>query len=383
MRIDSIQIYRSCGAADENHVSPASAGCDTLLLRMTSGPHSGWGEVVVGRSPRQQPEWAGGVVDVVAAWLAPALLGSRIDTPQALFAALSDFAGNPLAKTLLDLAWWDLASREAGLPLWQHLGGQQPSVEVSAYLPIQPTPEQLLAEVGQRVEQGFALVVLEARPGWDLPLVRGVQQAFPSARLALDFRGSFRLEDRELFYRLEDFQLAWLEQPLGSDDLVGHAMLQESLRTPIALSAGIESVQKVRQAADLGSCRMVRIAPSLVGGLTPALAILAECRSAGIGCLLSADGLGPLGRQAALAAGTLAGVTQPAIHMPAWVAEARAEHGQRCELVVSLPGSLVPDLATVQVPAYRVPRRSIGGSLRVELSGGTGLGVDPIPAHGC
>ena len=36
-----------------------------------------------------------------------------------------------------------------------------------------------------------------------------------------------------MFYRLEDFFLDSIEQPLPADDLVGHAMLQESLRTPI------------------------------------------------------------------------------------------------------------------------------------------------------
>lgn len=379
MRIDSIAIYRNCRPSpDEDRAADHGAGRDKLLVRMASGEHAGWGEIVVGRAPRERPEWAGGIVDVLAAWLGPALVGREIDTPEVLREALAEFAGNPLAKTVLDLAWWDLAARHAGLALWQKLGGEQPRVDVSAYILVQQTPEALLAAVGCALEQGYGLVVLETRPGWDLPMVRGVRQAFPAARLALDFRGSARLEDRDLFYRLDDFELALLEQPLAVDDLVGHAMLQESLRTPVCLSAGIDSLAKLRQAAELGSCRLVRIEPGVVGGLTPAIAMLAECRASGLGCLLGAAGLGPLGIQAVLAMGTLAGMAQGALQLSVQAAPAQSQLHDRCELLVSLPGSAQNMALSVQAPAaLGPPTLSSSGSLGYALSPRIGLGIEP------
>lgn len=375
MRIDAIEIYRASPAR------PPDAD-DTLLVRLASGPHAGWGEVLVERAPRRRPEWSAGVIDCLASCLGPALVGQDVGTSEALQAALGQFAGNPLAKASLDLAWWDLAARRDGLPLWQKLGGQGSRVPASANIEVQPTPEALLTAIGRALAQGYGLVELETRPGWDLPMIRGVRQAFPAERLALDFRGTAQLEDRDLFYRLEDFQLAWLEQPLAANDLVGHAMLQESLRTPICLSTSIDSLARARQAAELGSCRLVRIEPSLVGGLTPALAIVAECRAAGIGCMLGADALGPLGACAALALATLPGMVQPAVHWPpAWAA-----HRANFELIKRLPDGLAS--AAAPLPSYRElvselgVTREPGAAFEVELRAGAGLGFDPLPRNG-
>ena len=81
----------------------------------------------------------------------------------------------------------------------------------------------------------------------------------------------------EMLYRLEDFMLAMIEQPLAADDLVGHAMVQESLRTPICLDEGIASLAQAEMAMELHSCKYVNLKPGRVGGLTPAVAIHDLC----------------------------------------------------------------------------------------------------------
>jgi len=370
MRIDSIEIFR--GSVPASEPSPAaSSRRETVLVRITSAGLSGSGDAICGSAPTERPEWSASVLACLIDWLAPAVLGRDVPSGEALQAALAPFVGNPLAKSALDLAWWDLKARSQGLPLWQLLGGEQPRVEVGTEIGPQATPEELLRAVGEACELGYGLVTLGIRPGWDLPMVRGVRQAFPACRLALNFGGSATLEQRDLFYQLEDFQPAWFEQPLPADDLVGHAMLQEGLHTPLCLSEGIDSPQRVRQAADLGSCRLVRIDLTRAGGLTKALTIQAECRAAGIGCLAASNASGSFAAQAALALSVLPGTTRPAINLP-W-GEAERLTGN-FELVKTF--GQVPDECRCKLPAFELSGH-LAPTLGKQAGGGLGIELPP------
>ncbi len=160
--------------------------------------------------------------------------------------------------------------------------------------------DELFAEIKTALAAGHALVTLKFRPGWDLEMLRAVRQEFAAAPLAIDCDGLCSLAQQEMFYRLEDFFLQFIEQPLPADDLVGHAMLQQNLRTPLALDQSVTSPARVEQALDLGSCRLVRIDPVRVGGLTPALAIHDLCRAANVPCVVGG------GRNAGVAAAAAA-----------------------------------------------------------------------------
>jgi O-succinylbenzoate synthase len=88
----------------------------------------------------------------------------------------------------------------------------------------------------------------------------------------------------DLLRRVDEFQLAMIEQPLAHDDLVGHAQLQSQMTTPICLDESVTSLSVARQAIELGSCRFINVKPGRVGGLASAVAIHNACRDAGIGC---------------------------------------------------------------------------------------------------
>ncbi len=67
--------------------------------------------------------------------------------------------------------------------------------------------------------------------------------------------------------RLDKFGLLLIEQPLAHDDIVNHARLQAEINTPICLDESIHSAEDARKALDLGSCRVINIKVSRVGGL--------------------------------------------------------------------------------------------------------------------
>src|SRR5699024_6608922 len=78
--------------------------------------------------------------------------------------------------------------------------------------------------------------------------------------------------------QLDAVDLLMIEQPLGYDDIVDHAKLQKELLTPICLDESIHSVDDVRRAVELGSCKIVNVKIGRVGGLTEAKRIHDYCQ---------------------------------------------------------------------------------------------------------
>ena len=137
-----------------------------------------------------------------------------------------------------------------------------------------------MAAIAAAFEAGFRRVKLKIRPGWALEMLRSVRQEFPGETFHIDCEGALSLNYMEMLYRFDDFALEMVEQPLAAEDLVAHAMLQESLRTPICLDESIASPLHAEMALDLKSCRHVNLKAGRVGGLTAALTILEACQAA-------------------------------------------------------------------------------------------------------
>ena len=300
MKIDAIDLFR---LPPVDLVEERGAAVESIFVRLESGGQVGFGEVCLPRGPTECEEWSAGAFACLRDWLAPALVGESITSGERLQELLSPYRGNARAKSALDIAWWSLEAARRQTPLHRLLGAERNTVPISWTLGVAESSEKLLAEIKQAFELGMREVVLKFRPGWEVEMVRAVRQEFGGEPIAIDCDGLCTLGQQEMFYRLEDFSLRFIEQPLAADDLVGHAMLQSSLRTPIMLDQSIASVAHAEQAIDLGSCQRVRIDIARVGGITPAVAIRNLCRSANVPCGV---GGGPSSEVAASAAAAVA-----------------------------------------------------------------------------
>ncbi|GIW79033.1 MAG: o-succinylbenzoate synthase [Gemmatales bacterium] len=286
MRIERIQLYHVAMPLlyPWRTAYGEDAVVESVLVEMSSSGVSGWGETSPLAAPCYSPEWAGGVFQVLRDFLAPRLIGEDIQTGKQLQERLAIFKGNPFAKAGLDLAWWDLAARLENKPLYQMLGASTSKVVVGADFGVMDSVDQLLASIGEAVQAGFPRIKLKFRPGWDLPMIRAVRQAFPQTVFHIDCNSGYRLEDAAMFRQLDEFGLAMFEQPLGHDDLLDHAELQRQVTTAICLDESITSLDKTRKALALGACRYVNVKPGRVGGLTVARAIHDRCREHGVPC---------------------------------------------------------------------------------------------------
>jgi O-succinylbenzoate synthase len=292
------------------------ARIESVLVKLTSGQEYGWGEATPFAAPCYSPEWAGGMFALLRDWLAPALISRDVTTGEELQDRLRMFKGNPFAKSVLDTAWWALEARRQRIPLYQALGGRRNAVDVGADFGVMDSFDDLIGAVGEAADAGFKRVKLKFRPGWDLPMLDAVRRTFPKLAIHIDCNSGYRLSDIALFREVDRFELAMIEQPLAHDDLVDHSKLAQAIETPICLDESITSLDRARQAAELGSCRWVNIKPGRVGGLTVARWIHELCRDAGIPCWVGGMLESAVGASLCIALATLENFTYPADIFP-------------------------------------------------------------------
>lgn len=288
---------------------------DTVLLRMESGGISGWGEVFPGNEPTLTAAWSPAVFECVRECLIPRIINvPDIENPEHLIQFISDVKGNRHAKALLDLAWWDLTAKIQKQPLHQFFGGRHDKeIELGLSFDRFETPEEFLAEIRRAVDDGFKRITLKIRPGWDLQVLSAVRSEHPTLMVQCDVEGSLSLDRHsETLYRFDDFMPALLEQPLSSSEFVGHAMLQDSMRTPIALDESITTLHQAEIAVDLRSASAFCLKPGKTGGLTEAKTIHDLAKTGDVECYAGADIMTSIGYRFVAALASLPGFSKPA-----------------------------------------------------------------------
>ncbi len=287
---------------------------DTVLLRMQSGPVSGWGEVFPGNEPVLTAAWSQGVFDCVQDCLLPRVrFGVDVESGEKLAEMYREIKGNRHARSLLDLAWWDLNSKLRKEPLHKILGGDSSKeLEVGLTFDRYENPDDYLADIKRAVDEGFKRVTLKIRPGWDLQALGAVRGEHPTVMIQCDVEGTLDLDRHgEILYRFDDFMIALLEQPLSASEYVGHAMLQDSLRSGIALDESLTTPNQAEIALDLRSAGTFCLKPGKVGGLTEAKMIHDIAVSGEVDCYVGADLMTSIGYRFVAALASLPGVTRP------------------------------------------------------------------------
>lgn len=287
--------------------------------------------------------------------------------------------GVPLAFAALEMAVADVHLRASGISLAELLGvtddpdresdehgdesnprdPEHPhriSVPAGAVVGTTGSIETLLAQVDEMVDAGFARVKLKIGPGWDVVPVTAVRRRHPDLMLQVDANGSYSRTDVTHLMELDGLDLACIEQPLGSNDLEGHALVARSMRTSVCLDESLHSPDSVRSAVAMGACEVVCVKPGRLGGLTAALEVYRVCADAGV----------PLWVGGMFESGYARSVNTALAALPGFV----------------LPGDLAPAdtyLTEDLVSAPLIDRQAPDGRLRVGVH--LAPGMAPPPDH--
>lgn len=292
------------------------ADIHAVVVKFTSGERVAWSESAPFLAPTYLTESAGGAFHHVSQIFGPHIIGRVFDTADDLNKALSIFKGNPFAKAAVEIGWWTLESKATGVPLHRLLGGETHEVLAGADFGIEDSLDTLLGRIQLAVDAGTPRVKLKAARGWDKDMLHAVRGAFPDTTFHIDCNSGYTLDDLPLFKQIDQFNLAFIEQPLGYDDLLDHAELAKQIDTPICLDESVASVRAAEQALRINAAQYVNIKPGRVGGLANSVAIHDRCRDAGVPVWIGGMLESALGSSICIELATLPNVTYPSDLFP-------------------------------------------------------------------
>lgn len=223
------------------------------------------------------------VVSLLRETLLPQLIGREAEEigriwRDLLFSTHATSVGaiTSLALAAIDTALWDLRCKRAGLPLWRMLGGAKDSVPMytteGGWLHI--ATEDLVADAVAAQEAGFAGSKIKiGRPhlSEDRERLEAVRAAVgPGYEIMTDANQCFtRAEATRRARVLEDCGVAWFEEPMPADDVLGHQMLAASTSVPIAVGESLYSLSQFKDYLVAVAASIVQVDVARIGGITP------------------------------------------------------------------------------------------------------------------
>ena len=180
------------------------------------------------------------------------------------------------AMSAVDIALWDLRCKRAKLPLYKMLGGAKSSVAMytteGGWLHIDTA--DLVADALAAQAKGFSgSKVKIGRPhlAEDRARLKAVRDAVgPNYEIMVDANQSFNLaEAKRRAHMLEEFDIAWFEEPLPADDVAQHALLAAGTSIPVAVGESMYSVSQFKDYLACGGTSVVQVDVARIGGITP------------------------------------------------------------------------------------------------------------------
>ncbi len=150
----------------------------------------------------------------------------------------------------MDAAFWDIAGKAMGKPVWMLLGGEGGKVTAYCSTGTPHEPVENARIIGERRAQGFKALKLRVKDtnldamcaqvesarkaaGDDYPLMVDANQGWPVSIVSPNPHWNLDLATR-FAQKMEDYNITWLEEPLNRGDVPGLQALRKATRTPIA-----------------------------------------------------------------------------------------------------------------------------------------------------
>ncbi|WP_088043195.1 o-succinylbenzoate synthase [Bacillus sp. EAC] len=247
-----------------------------IVKLIDSDGEEGFGEVVAFSEPWYTEETIQTALHVMQDFLIPILLNSQFSHPNEVANAFKQFKGNPMAKAGLEGAYWDLYCKQNSISLANALGGTKEEIAVGVVVSINE-PNVMLKQIDDFQKEGYERFKIKVSKENDYKIVSTIRESFPNISLMIDANSDYSLEDMDQLKRLDAFNLLMIEQPFGERDFINHAILQKELSTPICLDESIYSLEDVKIAHSLKSCKVITIKPGRVGGLSESVEIHNYC----------------------------------------------------------------------------------------------------------
>lgn len=149
--------------------------------------------------------------------------------------------GIPQATSAMMIACWDIIGKATKQPIYKLLGGMKQKVKCYASMPRGYKPKAAVGAVESALKPelgGFKAVKLRIGNGLvkDEALIKEVRDTFPDIDIMVDANSAYQSVNEALKVAkiCDKYNIAWLEEPISTDNLNGLARIREKSPVPIA-----------------------------------------------------------------------------------------------------------------------------------------------------
>jgi L-alanine-DL-glutamate epimerase-like enolase superfamily enzyme len=212
-----------------------------------------------------------------------------LDIPGRLQQLHSFSAGNTTIKSAFDMALYDIAAKNAGLPLYQFLGGEKRVVESDITIGI-ASPD-VMAKKAIAFKQSGANVLkvkLGKNAVEDVERIKQIREAIGGElKIRIDANQGWSFEDAVYALQaLDNFNIEFCEQPMRTwyDDRLPELMKLSPVK--IMADESVYNHHDARKQINSGSCHYINIKMAKSGGIYEAQQIHDLAASKGIACMM-------------------------------------------------------------------------------------------------
>ncbi len=213
--------------------------------------------------------------------LSPLLIGQEATRIEKLWQDMQNYIHyvgrggiEAFAISAIDIALWDLRSRQAQMPLWKLLGGATEKVKAYAgAIDLDFSLEELKENNAAYLEQGFRAVKIKlgkATIEEDLERVRTVREIVgKDILLMVDANAGWSVERAvKTEALLRQYDVFWIEEPIIPDDLAGYERISRKAQISLAAGENFHSVYEFQHVLSRGCIEFPQPDVSNIGGIT-------------------------------------------------------------------------------------------------------------------
>lgn len=198
-------------------------------------------------------------------------------------------AGNTTIKSAFDIALFDVAAKNAGVPLYQLLGGERREVESDITIGIAGPHMMALKALDFKATGATVLKVkLGKNAVEDVERIRQTREAIGSdIKIRIDANQGWSFDDAVFALQaMGQYDIEFCEQPMRTwyDDRLPQLMQLSPVK--IMADESVYNHHDARKQINSGSCHYINIKMSKSGGILEAKQIHDEAASKGIACMM-------------------------------------------------------------------------------------------------
>ena len=232
----------------------------------------GWGEA--SSSPSMTGETVESMVAAVE-YLAPFMVGRDPADFEANLAEMNwRMYGNASAKTVIEMALYDLAGKAQQTPVAELLGGTKRTSIPVLYMLATGDIEVDVAEAAERAQAGVKNMKIKVggKPvEQDIERTNAIRKAVNGGvQLSADCNQGWSVDEALEYVRGASESLDFLEQPVMGHDVEGMARIAAEAACDVGADEGLHSFDDVRKHHEMGAAKGGSLKMIKLGGVTPA-----------------------------------------------------------------------------------------------------------------